>query len=159
MGRGYGGYVEKSNLYRDTSKHKVTDKGVIYVAERYIDAGYCVVFIKQQSGKNNVKKFDLAIKSYDDSAILERIEVKRITSDKPYQTAAEIARGFEKFNNGYVGSVDLFYPNLSYSVDTCRFIQQCLNMANDDINGPIRVWLGDGTILDYPYNGGILVNV
>lgn len=44
MGRGRGGYTKKQPSYRDSGGHKVTDKGAIFVAERYMDEGYEAVF-------------------------------------------------------------------------------------------------------------------
>ena len=49
MGRGRGGYTGYETCYKDSGGHKVTDKGSIFVAERYIDQGYEAVF-KQKHG-------------------------------------------------------------------------------------------------------------
>ncbi|MCD8295251.1 MAG: hypothetical protein LUE27_08430 [Clostridia bacterium] len=157
MGRGHGGYVEKNNLYRDTANHKVKDNGAICVGESYIEAGYCVVFIKQQSKENNVKKYDLAIKDYDDTEILDRIEVKQVTSTSPSRISDDIEKGGAKFTGGYTGSVDLYFPRLKNNQADLRIVQAGIDYALREnnrksepfIKGSIRVWLSDGTHKDY----------
>ncbi len=167
MGRGKGGYIAKSDLYRGTANHKVTDKGVIYVGERYIEAGYCVVFIKQQSKVTDVKTYDLAIKDQDDTKILERIEVKQITSSSPSRISDDIEKGFTKFTGDYTGSVDLYFPKLKNTQSDLNIVQAGIDYAvrqnslkeEPFIKGSIRIWLSDGTHVDYLIGASKLVPV
>ena len=57
MGRGKGGYTTIQTNYKDSGGRKVTDKGTIFVAERYIDLGYEVVF-RQRQDEIDKKNFD-----------------------------------------------------------------------------------------------------
>ena len=45
MGRGHGGYTEYRESYRDSGNHKVTDKGAIFIAERYIVSADLIINI------------------------------------------------------------------------------------------------------------------
>lgn len=61
MGRGRGGYSSKEVSYRDSANRVVKDKGAIFVGEKYIDAGYEVVFRRErQSQKSHVLRTHLS---------------------------------------------------------------------------------------------------
>lgn len=79
MGRGRGGYTEKQPSYKDSGGHKVTDKGAIFVAERYMDQGYEAVFRRDH---NPDRGCDLTIKTSDDETFIKNIEVKAVVSPK-----------------------------------------------------------------------------
>ena len=89
MGRGNGGFTAKQAVYRDSSGNKVTDKGAIWVAERYIEQGYESVFRRKHDPD---KGCDLTIKTSDDENIVKNIEVKKVTSSNPSQMAINIAK-------------------------------------------------------------------
>lgn len=75
MGRGRGGYAEPKQGYLDSGGFKVTDKGAIWIAERYIEMGYEVVFRRQH--QNNSRQFDLTVKTSNDQNYVKNIEVKK----------------------------------------------------------------------------------
>ena len=71
MGRGKGGYTTIQTNYKDSGGRKVTDKGTIFVAERYI------------------------IKTSDDKDFVKDIEVKKTTTTKSSQLAKNIIEAFD----------------------------------------------------------------
>lgn len=94
MGRGKGGYTTIQTNYKDSGGRKVTDKGTIFVAERYIDLGY-EVFFRQRHDEIDKKNFDLTIKTSDDKDFVIDIEVKKTTTTKSSQLAKNIIEAFD----------------------------------------------------------------
>ena len=84
---GYGGSSgrTKDTCYRDTGRHKVTDKNAIEVAEHYIDEGKEVAFLQE---KPNTKRPDLLV----EKELL--VEVKGMSSKNPGQVADNIKKAF-----------------------------------------------------------------
>ncbi|MCD8295196.1 MAG: hypothetical protein LUE27_08150 [Clostridia bacterium] len=156
MGRGMGGYyaVTEDGRYADTKNYKVKDQGAIYVAEKYLDAKYRVVF-RHEGDKQGVKTYDLVVKATDRDEILDRVEVKSLATEHPGQIAKEINKGFVKFNNGYSGTVELCLSGLSNNAFSRNLVQQGIDYANRKgyIKGPIRVWFSDNSNIIYSYNG------
>ena len=94
MGRGKGGYTTIQTNYKDSGGRKVTDQGSIFVAERYIDMGYEVIF-RQRHDEIDKKTFDLTIKTSDDKDFVKDIEVKKTTTTKSSQLAKNIIEAFD----------------------------------------------------------------
>lgn len=106
MGRGRGGYTEAQPFYRDSGGAKVTDRGAIFVAERYIDLGYEVVFRREHQDE---KSYDLTVKTSDDQDFVKNIEVKRVTSNNPSKFATNIQHAFEQVPSD--GTAVIILPN------------------------------------------------
>lgn len=148
MGRGRGGYTSIQSSYKDSGGRKVTDRGTIFVAERYIEEGYEAVF-RQRHDERNAKTYDLTIKTSDDSDFVKNIEVKRVISENPSQLAKNIKEGFEQVGDG--GTVAIYLPDKNKdSEGTKRLInegyQEALRKGN--IKGSIEVWFDDKTKLE-----------
>ena len=94
MGRGKGGYTAIQTNYKDSGGRKVTDQGSIFVAERYIDMGYEVIF-RQRHDEIDKKTFELTIKTSDDKDFVKDIEVKKTTTTKSSQLAKNIIEAFD----------------------------------------------------------------
>ena len=97
MGRGRGGYTEKQPSYKDSGGYKVTDKGAIFVAERYMDQGYEAVFRRRHDPDRGC---DLTIKTSDDENIVKNIEVKAITSNNPSKMSTRIGEAAGQISEG-----------------------------------------------------------
>ena len=148
MGRGRGGYTSIQSSYKDSGGRKVTDRGTIFVAERYIEEGYEAVF-RQRHDERNAKTYDLTIKTSDDSDFVKNIEVKRVISENPSQLAKNIKEWFEQVGDG--GTVAIYLPDKNKdSEGTKRLInegyQEALRKGN--IKGSIEVWFDDKTKLE-----------
>ena len=147
MGRGRGGYTGYEICYKDSGGHKVTDKGSIFVAERYIDQGYEAVF-KQKHEPS--KTCDLLIKTSDDSAVVKHIEVKRVTSENPSKLATNIGDAFTHFSSGQEGTVAIYLPNHRNSETGRRFAMEGFAEAKRKgwVSGPVEIWFSDKTKID-----------
>ena len=145
MGRGHGGYTEHQASYRDSGGHKVTDKGAIFVAERYMDLGYESVF---RQTHENEKTYDLTIKTSDDQEYVKNIEVKRVTSTNPSQIASNIKKAGSQINNG--DTVAIVLPNHKNNEIGRNFAREGVDEARRKgfIKGPIEVWFSDKTKID-----------
>lgn len=119
MGRGRGGYTEKQVGYKDSGGHKVTDTGSVFIAERYIDQGYEVVFRQEHDGR---KTYDLTIKTSDDTAFVKNIEVKQTTSTNPSQMAKNLKEGFEQV--GKDGTVAIYLPHRSNCPSAIKYVNE-----------------------------------
>ena len=145
MGRGRGGYTSIQTCYKDSGGRKVTDRGAIFVAERYIDMGYESVF-RQRHDKEEQKTYDLSIKTSDDESFVKNIEVKQTNSNKPSQLAKNIEEGFEQVGDG--GTVAIYLPGrIKNSEQTKSFInegyQEALRKGN--VKGCVEIWFDDKT--------------
>ena len=147
MGRGRGGYTGYETCYKDSGGHKVTDKGSIFVAERYIDQGYEAVF-KQKHEPS--KTCDLLIKTSDDTAIVKHIEVKRVTSENPSKLATNIGDAFTHFSAGQEGTAAIYLPNHKNSETGRRFAMEGFAEAKRKgwVTGHVEVWFSDKTKID-----------
>ena len=144
MGRGRGGYTKKQVTYRDSGFNKVTDKGAIFVAERYIEMGYEVVF-RQKHDDLGQKTYDLTIKTSDDTKVVKNIEVKSVTSSNPSQLAKNIKRAFEQAGEG--DTVSIVLPNRVNDSETRKFIEEGFAEAcrKGHVKGEVEVWFKDKT--------------
>ena len=142
MGRGAGGYTAKEAAYRDSAGHKVTDKGAIWVAERYIEQGYESVFRRKHDPD---KGCDLTIKTSDNENIVKNIEVKRVTSSNPSQLAKGLERAKEQIHEG--DTVAIYLPNLANGAAGRAFAQKGYSEAfrKGNVIGPIEIWFNDKT--------------
>lgn len=147
MGRGRGGYTSYESGYRDSGGNKVTDKGSIFVAERYIDQGYESVFRREHQPN---KSYDLTIKSSDDSTFVKNIEVKRVTSDNPSSIAKNIKKGFTQFKPGEEDTVAIVLPNHRNSETGRKLTQEGFAEAKRKgwVKGKVEVWFSDKTKID-----------
>ena len=150
MGRGYGGYTEKQRCYRDSGGAKVDDPGSIFVAERYMDAGYEAVFRRRRDSEG-IKTFDLTIKTSDDTSIIKHIEVKRIVGQNPSQIAKHFKKAEKQLKT--CGTVAVVLPNYSNSAAGRKFAKAGIDeaMRKGYVFGPVEVWFADKTKIDYPW--------
>ena len=149
MGRGRGGYTEiQKDGYVDSGGNPVTDKGSIFVAERYIEAGYESVFRQTHDEIPGQKAYDLTIKDSSDIEFIKNIEVKRTTSSKPSQMAKNIKEGFEQV--GEEGTVAVYLPNRVHDADTMNYINEAFAEAQRKgwIKGKVEVWLSDSKTMN-----------
>jgi hypothetical protein len=144
MGRGCGGYTEIHANYKDSGGHKVKDIGTIFVAERYIDAGYESVFRQEHQPD---KSFDLTIKTSDDVDFVKNIEVKRVTSENPSKISFRIAEGFEQFVPGQEGTVAIVLPNHKNDPKGISFAKVGFDEAKRKgfVIGEVEFWFSDKT--------------
>ena len=135
MGRGRGGYTEKQPSYKDSGGYKVTDKGAIFVAERYMDQGY--------------RGCDLTIKTSDDENIVKNIEVKAITSNNPSKMSTRIGEAAGQISEG--DTVAIFLPNHRNSQTGRALAEAGIAEARRKgyVKGPIEVWFSDKTCEHY----------
>ncbi len=147
MGRGRGGYTEKQNSYDDSGGHKVTDKGAIFVGERYIEQGYETVF--RQEHPNNGKALDLTIKSSDDETFIKNIEVKKVEGAKPSAIAKNIKKANAQISDG--DTIAIYLPKHKNSETGRKFAQEGIDEAKrkGQIKGPIEVWFSDKTKIEF----------
>lgn len=140
MGRGRGGYTEKQTGYKDSGGFKVTDKGAIWVAERYIEDGYESVFRQRHDPETSC---DLTIKTSDDTQTIKNIEVKQVTSQNPSKIATHIKEANEQIAPG--DAIALYFPNRTYSRESNSFVEQGIAEARrkNYIKGPVEVWFSD----------------
>lgn len=140
MGRGRGGYTEKQQGYKDSGGLKVTDKGAIWVAERYIEAGYESVFRQRHDPETSC---DLTIKTSDDTQAIKNIEVKQVTSQNPSKIATHIKEANKQIATG--DTIALYFPNRNISRESTSFVEQGIAEAHrkNYIKGPIEVWFSD----------------
>ncbi len=145
MGRGRGGYTEKKTSYKDSGGQKVTDKGAVFVAERYIDMGYESVFRQEHDGR---KTYDLTIKTSDDKQFVKNIEVKKVTSTNPSQMAKNIREGFAQV--GEEGTVAVYLPHHSNCASAVGFSRVAFAEAlrKHWVIGHVEVWFNDRTRID-----------
>lgn len=143
MGRGNGGYNEKQSGYKDSSGHKVTDTGAIWVAERYIDMGYESVFRQQHPEKG--KQFDLTIKTADDQSYIKNIEVKKITTTNSSNIAKNIKYASRQISSG--DTVALYFEGRKNNINNRNFVTKGIEEARRKgfIKGPVEVWFSDKT--------------
>ncbi len=145
MGRGRGGYTSIQLSYKDSGGRKVTDRGTIFVAERYIDMGYESVF-RQRHDEEDRKTYDLTIKTSNDESFIKNIEVKQTISKNPSQLAKNIQEGFEQVGEG--GTVAIYLPGrIKSSESTIDFINSGYQEAvrKGFVNGFVEVWFDDKT--------------
>lgn len=147
MGRGRGGYTGYEPSYKDSGGHKVTDRGSIFVAERYIDQGYEAVF---KQTHEPAKTCDLLIKTSDDSSVVKHIEVKRVTSENPSKLATNIGDGFTHFTSSYDGTVAIVLPHHKNSETGRQFAKAGFSEAERKgwVTGHVEVWFSDKTKMD-----------
>ena len=140
MGRGIGGYTEKQTGYKDSGGFKVTDKGAIWVAERYIEDGYESVFRQRHDPETSC---DLTIKTSDDTQTIKNIEVKQVTSQNPSKIATHIKEANEQIASG--DTIALYFPNRTSSREAISFVEQGIAEARRKkyIKGPVEVWFSD----------------
>lgn len=143
MGRGRGGYSSKEVSYRDSANRVVKDKGAIFVGEKYIDAGYEVVFRRERQSQ---KSHDLTIKDSSDTKIIKNIEVKQVVSDNPSKLATNIKNAFEQVKGTKNATVAIYLPYKLNSSSTNEFIQKGFNEAlrKNNVHGKIEIWFKDG---------------
>ncbi|MBQ6472948.1 MAG: hypothetical protein IJJ33_13270 [Victivallales bacterium] len=139
MGRGHGGYIDYRESYLDSGGRKVTDRGTIFVAERYIDMGYEVVFRQQKA----IPTCDLTIKTSDDKNILKNIEVKTAFSKNPSQMAKQIEKARRQIRDG--DTLAIFVPHHKCGKAGIDFAQAGVDEARRKgyVKGPIEVWFSD----------------
>lgn len=140
MGRGRGGYTEKQTGYKDSGGFKVTDKGAIWVAERYIEDGYESVFRQRHDPETSC---DLTIKTSDDTQTIKNIEVKQVTSQNPSKIATHIKEANEQISSG--DTIALYFPNRTSARESISFVEQGIAEARrkNHIKGPVEVWFSD----------------
>lgn len=146
MGRGRGGYTTIQTNYKDSGGRKVTDKGSIFVAERYIDMGYEAIFRQRHDEIKNKKTFDLTIKTSDDMEFVKDIEVKMTTSKRPGQLAINIKEAFDQV--GLDGTVAIYLPKRDKnSPDVIKYLNDGYQEAKRKIafTGEVEVWFDDKT--------------
>lgn len=141
MGRGHGGYTEYRESYRDSGNHKVTDKGAIFIAERYIDEGYESVFRRRAKEKS----IDLTIKTTDDTQFVKNIEVKMVCGENPSQIEKQLKKAKDQIKIG--DTVAIYLPHHRNDAIGYAFAKAGVDEAKrkGDINGPIEVWFSDKT--------------
>lgn len=146
MGRGRGGYTEKQTSYRDSGNQKVTDKGAIIVAERYIDMGYESVFRQRHVDQ---KTYDLTIKTSDDQNYVKNIEVKMLSTSNPSQMATNIRRAGKQINDG--DTVAIVLPNYKKNETGIAFAKAGYDEAKRKgfVKGPVEVWFSDKSSLEF----------
>ena len=146
MGRGRGGYTEMQLSYKDSGGHKVTDKGAIFVADRYIDQGFEAVFRQTHAPDHT---YDLTIKSSNDENFIKNIEVKRVTSPNSSKIATNIQKANEQIHAG--DTIAIYLPNHRNSETGRKFAEAGIAEARRKglIKGPIEVWFADRTKLSY----------
>ena len=143
MGRGKGGYTAIQTNYKDSGGRKVTDQGSIFVAERYIDMGYEVIF-RQRHDEIDKKTFDLTIKTSDDKDFVKDIEVKKTTTTKSSQLAKNIIEAFDQV--GKNGTVAVYLPNRDKnSKEVINYLNAGYQEAKRKISftGEVEVWFDD----------------
>ncbi|MDO4839026.1 MAG: hypothetical protein Q4B32_11650 [Clostridia bacterium] len=147
MGRGRGGYTGYEMCYKDSGGHKVTDKGSIFVAERYIDKGYEVVFKQTHEPK---KTCDLLIKTSDDSRMVKYIEVKRVTSENSSKLATNIGDAFTHFSAEQNGTAAIYLPNHRNGEGARQFVMKGFLEAKRKgwVNGKVEIWFNDRTKIE-----------
>lgn len=148
MGRGKGGYTTIQTGYRDSGGRKVTDPGSVFVAERYIDAGYESVFRQRHEPQ---KTYDLTIKTSDDSEYVKNIEVKRLTSNNPSVMAKRIGEAFTQFSSGREDTVAIVLPNLKNNGKGLQFAKDGYSEAlrKGFVKGNVEVWFSDKTKIEF----------
>lgn len=144
MGKGHGGYTEYRESYRDSGNHKVTDKGAIFVAERYIDEGYESVFRR----RTEEKSIDLTIKTSDDTQFVKNIEVKTVLSSNPSQLAKQLKHAKRQIKEGE--TIALYLPNHRNTPQGREFVRLGLEEAKRKgyLKGPIEAWFADKTKIE-----------
>lgn len=140
MGRGNGGYDRKQDVYYDTGGSKVIDPGTKFVAERYIDEGYVVVFRQRHEDKTP----DLTIKDPSDTQIVKNIEVKRMTSTNPSKTAERIKEAFSQVEDGGTVALDFSCQDKMSARRIARegFAEA---MRKGNVHGKVEIWHKDKT--------------
>lgn len=140
MGRGRGGYNTKQITYYDSNNRKVIDKNAIFVAERYIDQGYEVVFRRTHEPDRGC---DLTIKTSDDLHIIKNIEVKGVTSDNSSKISTRIEAADTQISDG--DTIAIYLPNFKSDTDGKNFALAGLREAHRKglIKGPIEFWFSD----------------
>jgi len=158
MGKGRGGYTAHEIYYRDSGGHKVTDPGAIFIAERYIDKGYEVVFRQEKRDSHN-KMYDLTIKTSDDKEFIKNIEVKRVTSTNPSQIAQNIEKANKQFD-GKTGNnhVAIYLPNQKNDAQGRNLAM--LGFAEAERKNyskcPVEIWFSDHTCITlFPKDEGV----
>lgn len=143
MGRGKGGYTKIQVWYKDSGGRKVTDRGAIFVAERYMDQGFEVVFRRHHSGRS----YDLSIKSSDDRTFIKNIEVKKITSPSTSKIASRIKEGFSQFEAEKPDTVAIYLVNYPNCKESREFAYRGFNEAKRKgfIIGHVEIWFKDKT--------------
>ena len=146
MGRGRGGYTEKQPSYKDSGGHKVTDKGAIFVAERYMDQGFEVVFRRDH---NPARGCDLTIKTSDDENFVKNIEVKAVTSSKASKIADNLKKAKGQIAPG--DTVAIYLPTHNNNEIGRSFAEAGIAEARrkGNIIGPIEVWFSDKTKITF----------
>ena len=144
MGRGRGGYSQIETGYKDSGGHKVRDNNSIFVAERYIDLGYEVVFRREHQPD---KSYDLTIKTSDDLSFVKNIEVKGITSRNPSVMAKRIGNAFEQFPPGREDTVAIYLPNHRNNASGMTFARAGFEEAvrKGYVKGSVEIWFSDKT--------------
>ncbi|MDD3242480.1 MAG: hypothetical protein PHD32_02005 [Eubacteriales bacterium] len=142
MGKGRGGYDSKQVKDTNSRGRKVKDQNSVFVAERYIDQGKVVVFRAERQGK----MFDLSIKDIGDSKIERNIEVKGVISDRPSQTAEDIAKGFTQVPEGETAA--RYDPNRT-KTEAIKLAEAGFAEAlrKHTVKGTVEVWFRDKTMI------------
>ena len=142
MGRGRGGFTNKKISYTDSGGNKVTDKGSIFVAERYIDDGYEAVF-RQKHEPN--KTYNLTIKTSNDKDFIKNIEVKQITSNNASKIAARINEANQQISRE--DTIAIVLAKHKNDNNGRAFAKAGINEARRKgyIKGKIEVWFSDKT--------------
>ena len=144
MGRGRGGYTSIQESYKDSGGQKVTDKGAIYIGEKYIKDGYETVFRRRHEQDNNDEKsLDLTIKTSNDKEIVKNIEVKTVTTMNTSNVAKNIGKAKDQIVAG--DTVALYCPNRADTPQNRAFIKAGIEEARrkGNIIGPIEVWFNN----------------
>ena len=142
MGRGRGGFTNKKISYTDSGGNKVTDKGSIFVAERYIDDGYEAVF-RQKHEPN--KTYDLTIKTSNDKDFIKNIEVKQITSNNASKIATRINEANQQISRE--DTIAIVLTKHKNDNNGRALAKAGINEARRKgyIKGKIKVWFSDKT--------------
>lgn len=151
MGRGHGGYTEvsSSHSYKDSGGRKVTDSGSIFVAEKYINAGYESVFRQRHE---NQQTYDLTIKTSDDAQYVKNIEVKQVVSANPSKLATNIGDAFDQVKEG--GTVAIYLSKMKRNEASEKFARDGFAEAQRKgwVVGKVEIWFSDTKSVDDKFN-------
>jgi len=143
MGRGRGGYTKKQPSYKDSGGRKVNDNGSKFVAERYIDLGFEVVFRRQHQERPSIPSFDLTIKTSNDKDFVKNIEVKSVFTNNPVAISRRIEKAGKQISIG--DTVAIYLPKAKHNKAGIDLAKEGINRAKAKkcVIGPIEVWYSD----------------
>ena len=146
MGRGRGGYTEKQPSYKDSGGYKVTDKGAIFVAERYMDQGYEAVFRRRHDPDRGCDLMTLVL-TYKIS--YRRIRMHDFECNNPSKMSTRIGEAAGQISEG--DTVAIFLPNHRNSQTGRALAEAGIAEARRKgyVKGPIEVWFSDKTCEHY----------